>query len=315
MPYKILIPEVVSEIGLDYLRDRGYEIVYGTSITPDVFSKELSTCEAVIVRTAPCSKEVLKKCPNLKVIGKHGVGVDNIDIPYCEDSGIRVTNTPVANITSVAEHAMALIMACAKQLPFKATQYKKGNYAVKDQCLSTELSGKTLGLVGFGRIGSLVASMAVNGFGMSAIAYDPYISSDREAPGVEITNEWEKVFQTGDYISLHLPSTKETYKLIGLNEFKMMKRSAVIINTSRGSILDEDALYEVLKCGMIAGAGLDVSDPEPAKVDNKLFTLSNTIMTPHCAGATIESMQRMALGAAQGIDAVLTGHEPKWPVI
>ncbi|MGE4352964.1 MAG: hydroxyacid dehydrogenase [Oscillospiraceae bacterium] len=315
MAYKILVSEVVSETGLDYLRSRGYEIIYGTGTDAGIFSDELSLCDAVIVRTAPCHKNVLEKCPNLKVIGKHGVGVDNIDLDYCRAHGIRVTNTPAANVTSVAEHTMALIMACAKQIPYKAAEYKSGNYFIKDQCLSTEISGKTLSLIGFGRIGSLVASMAVNGFGMRVIAYDPYLPADKKISGVTLIREWDKVFEEGDFISLHLPSTPETYKLVGSNEFRMMKRSAVIINTARGTILDENALFQALKNEEITGAGLDVSDPEPAETNNKLFSLPNVIMTPHCGGVTQDAMVRMALGAAQGIDAVLSDRRPQWPVV
>jgi D-3-phosphoglycerate dehydrogenase len=229
--------------------------------------------------------------------------------------GKRVVNVPTANTNSVAEHAFALILACAKNIPFTVKEYQNNNFSIKNKVSCMEVSGKTLGLIGLGRIGSSVAKMAKYGFNMNVLAYDPYIPKDRVIEGVCLTDSWERVFKESDFISVHMPANKQTAKCISTREFELMKKSAYIINAARGQIIDEVALVKALKEGRIAGAGLDVSDPEPANMDNPLLKMSNVIMTPHIAGSTQEALVRMAVGAAMGIDEILTDKEPQWLVV
>jgi len=315
MAYRILVPEVVADCGLDLLRAQGYEVKKTSSLVKEDLIRDLQDCDGIILRVAKLDKDVLSANPQLKVIGKHGVGVDSVDLDYCREHKIPVVFTPHANTRSVAEHAITLMMACAKQINYKAKCYAKEDYAVKDRVLGNEISGKTLGLIGFGNIGSKVAAMAHLGFGMTVIAYDPFLPEGVRDDGMEVTHDAERVYRQADFISIHTPATPATIKSVGAQQFKWMKNTAFLINTSRGPVVDELALIEALKNGEIAGAGLDVSDPEPARGDNPLHRMDNVIMTPHCAGVTLDSMNNMSKDVAKGIIEVLSGQKPTWPVV
>ena len=210
---------------------------------------------------------------------------------------------------------MALILACAKQIPFMAREYQNGNPSVKDRRLNSEIQGKCLGLIGLGRIGTSVAKMATCGFDMDVVAYDPYLPKDRVPDGVRLVDSRESLFSQADYVSIHVPATPENIKSMSSREFKLMKSGAVLINAARGKIVDEEALFCAIRDGEIAGAGLDVNDPEPARPENPLFRLDGVILTPHCAGSTKEAMVRMVMDAAMGIHEVLTGKEPTYKVV
>jgi D-3-phosphoglycerate dehydrogenase len=315
LSFKILIPEEIANEGKQYLIDRGYELKIGRGIDTQTLIEDLDDCDGIIVRVAPMNEEVIRASKKLKVIAKHGVGVDTIDIDAAKRYGKRVVNVPNANTISVAEHAFSLILACAKKIPFMAKEYQNNNFSIKDKIPCTEVSEKTLGLIGLGRIGSSVAKMAKNGFDMKVLAYDPYIPNRKMIDEVYLTDSWEKVFRESDFISIHIPANKDTNKIISSREFELMKTSAYIINTARGQIIDEIALIKALEEGQIAGAGLDVSDPEPAKMDNPLLKMDNVIMTPHNAASTKEALIRMAVGAAMGIDEILTNKKPQWPIV
>lgn len=315
MEHQILVPEVVAESGLALLREHGFLIKKTSSIRKEDLITDLHDCDGVIMRVAKLDAEVLAANPQLKVIGKHGVGVDSLDLDYCRQHGIAVVNTPHANSQSVAEHAMTLILACAKQINYKASCYRQEDYGVKDRVLGNEISGKILGLIGFGNIGSRVASMAIGGFGMSVLAYDPFLPEGKRADGVYVVHDSKKVFQTADFISVHTPATKETIKSIGTQQFNWMKPTAYLINTSRGTVVDEQALIQALQNGELAGVGLDVSDPEPARGDNPLHNMNNVIMTPHCAGATYDSMDHMSSDVAKGLIEAFSGQKPTWSVV
>ncbi|NLZ53975.1 MAG: hydroxyacid dehydrogenase [Thermoanaerobacteraceae bacterium] len=315
MRYRVLIPEKIAEEGIDYLREIGYEVKMGRGIDKQVLIQDLQDCDAVIVRMAVLDEEVMKGCMRLKVIAKHGVGVDNIDLDAARKYNKRVVYTPCANIVSVAEHTMTLILACAKNINFMSQEYKNGNYWIKDVALTSEVRGKILGIIGLGRIGLTVAKMAKYGFGMNIIAYDPFIQKDKQIDEVTLVKTWDEVFKNADFITIHMPLTKETEKSIGKKEFEMMKDTAYFINTSRGKIVDEEALVEALKKKKIGGAGLDVTNPEPADINNPLFRMDNVILTPHCAGSTKEAMIRMAMDAIKGIQEVLSDKEPTYCIV
>jgi D-3-phosphoglycerate dehydrogenase len=312
--HRILIPEIVAREGLDFLRQKGYEIKTGRGAEKPVFVEDLRDCDAVIVRRAAVDEEVFSACPALKVVAKHGVGLDSIDIGAARRHGCRVVYAPAANTLSVAEHAMGLMLACAKKLPLKIKEYARGNYAIKDTALGGEISGKTLGLIGAGRIARELARIAAGGFGMRVLAYDPFLPTGFTG-GVLETADRETVLREADFVSVHIPATRETAKSFGAKDFAAMKPTACFINTARGKIVDEEALVKALREGRIAGAGLDVCDPEPAPPENPLFAMDNVVMTPHCGGVTREAMVRMAMDAAMGIDEVFSGREPRYAVV
>ncbi len=295
--------------------DHGIDLKITNSILKKDLINDLKGCIGAIVRVGKYDADILSHHSQICVLGKHGVGVDNIDIPYCKAHGIQVVNTPQANSLSVAEHAIALMLACLKQIPYKAKQYAQEDYGIKDRCLGLELSGKTLGLIGLGHIGRLVAKIASQGFSMRIFAYDPYLPEGMSEHNVMISHNQELVYQNADVISIHIPATEKTIHSIGERQFKLMKKSAILINTSRGAVIVESELIRALELGEIAGAGLDVSDPEPAIKTNPLHRMDQVIMTPHSAAVTVDAMNKMSLDVAKGIVEVLTNQKPTWLVV
>lgn len=314
MAYKVLIPQPIAEEGKQYLRDRGYEVKMGSGHTVEIIKEEARECDAILVRTALLPAEVLQAAPHLKVIGRHGVGVDNIDVETAADLGIYVTNAPRSNSNSVAEHAIGLIIACARNMSLADRVTRRGDFGIRDQIRGVDLEGKIVGIIGHGAIGSRVAKKATHGLNMNVIVYDPYIAQSTIPPDVLRLDSREEVFSTSDFVTLHLPLNAETKGSVGRKEFEMMKPTAYLINTARGNIVNEAELINALQQHLIAGAGLDVYKREPPAKDNALFQLDNVILTPHNAALTRECMIRMAVHAAMGIDDVLSGRKPQWPV-
>lgn len=314
MGFKVLIPQDVPNESKQCLLDRGYEIKMGTGITVEALVKDVEDCDAILARTAPFTEEVMKAGKKLKVISRFGVGVDNIDLKAAEKLGIWVCNAPLSNINSVAEHTIGLIIACARNMVRSNKEFREGNFEIRNQLTGMELEGKTLGLVGLGRIGTLTARKAIFGLDMKVIGYDPYVQKDKVMPEIELTRDWEYVFKNSDFISMHLPVTPETRKIMGKKEFELMKSSAYFINCARGEVVDETALIEALQQNKIAGAALDVFESEPPIKGSLLYSLENAIITPHNAALTKEAYMRMGLHAAMGIEEVLSGKKPTWPV-
>jgi D-3-phosphoglycerate dehydrogenase len=313
MAYTVLIPQDIVEEGKKYLTDRGYTIKMGSGVTVERIIADVADCDAILARTAPFPKEVMEAGKKLKVIARHGVGCDNIDVKTATERGIYVTFTPEANANSVAEYTIGMIIALARYfLPGdKAT--RSGNWELRNKFPAIDLAGKTLGLVGAGRVGTMVAKKAFFGLEMNVLVYDPYIKEIKGVPEAKITQDREAIFRESDFVSLHVPATPETKGLIGKKYFEMMKPGAFLVNAARGEIVNEKEMYEILKAGRIAGAALDVYDPEPPLADNPLYGLENVILSPHNAALTREAMARMAVGAAMGIDDVLSGRTPAWP--
>jgi D-3-phosphoglycerate dehydrogenase len=314
MSYKVLIPQDIVEEGKKFLTDKGYTIKMGTGITVDKIAADVADCDAILARTAPFPKEIIEAGTKLKVIGRHGVGVDNIDVKTATERGVWVTYAPESNASSVAEYAVGMIIALARNFLTGDKAVRAGNWEFRNKVKGSDLAGKTLGLVGAGRVGSLVAKKAFFGLDMKVIVYDPYIKELKTVPEAKMVPDLESAFRAADFISLHMPATPETKGMIGKKYFEMMKKGACLVNAARGEVVNEKDLYDALKAGVIAGAGLDVFDPEPPKNDNPLFGLDNVILSPHNAALTLECMTRMALHAAMGIDDVLSGRKPKWPV-
>jgi len=270
-------------------------------------------CHAILARTAPFPREVLEAGKLLKVIGRHGVGTDNIDVEAATQLGIYVTNAPQSNATSVAEHTIGLIIATARNFVRCDGAVRKGNFEIRNQIPGTDIEGKILGLIGLGRIGKLVARKAAAGLEMRVIGYDPYVDPSAVLE-VELIDSIEALLQKADFVSLHLPGNQRTVGLIDRSKLLMMKPSAYLINVARGGIVKEDDLAEILSQGRIAGAALDVFAEEPPDPANPLLKLDNITVTPHNAALTRECMDRMAVHAAQGIDDELSGKTPAWPV-
>jgi D-3-phosphoglycerate dehydrogenase len=313
MAYKVLIPQNISTGGKNYLKDRGYEIALGTRNEIDV--DIVGEFDAILLRTAVVNGTVLDAAKKLKVIGRHGVGLDNIDMGGCKKRNIRVTCAPYANIVSVAEYTLLMILQCAKNTYEVETLWRspENDFNSRNTCCGIELIGRTLGIIGTGKIGSLVAKKVLSALEMNIIAYDSHISEEKHAPGIRYVNTLNELLEQSDFVTLHVPLNEETFHLIGADQLSRMKKSAYLINAARGAVVDEPALIKALKEGQIAGAALDVFENEPHVWPNPLFEMNNVIVSPHTAGMTVESSDRVGIHAAMGIDDVLSGREPQWP--
>lgn len=314
MKKKVLIVQPIHESGLKILEEL-FDVKVASDPSAATVKREIKGVEGVVVRTAPFTREIIEAADSLKVIARHGVGVDNIDIPAATEKGILVLNTPNANAVSVAEHTIVAIGALAKKVLSMDRATRNGSWETRNEYKAVDLDGKTLGLVGVGRIGSLVARKASAAFGMKVIAYDPYVKREvAQEAGITLVSDVSEVFRSADVVSLHTPLTQETRGFVNAERLAMMKPTAFLVNFSRGEVVDEKALYEALKNGSIAAAALDVFEQEPPQKDNPLFTLDNVLLSPHSAALTRECVIRMATGAAEGVRDVLTGKEPKWVV-
>jgi len=309
---KVLIPQDITCAGKDYLREHGYEVVVLTACDEDTIAREAANCHAILSRTAKITRGIMEQAPNLKVISRHGVGVDHIDLDAATELGIWVTNGPLSNYETVAEHTIAFILSLGHRLAEMDGQVRAGNWNTRNTSLIHEASGKTLGILGLGRIGKAVARRAALGLGMKVIGYD--IIPDIELPDyVTRLGSSEEVFGA-DYVSLHIPATNITRDSINKSRFDLMHPHSYLINCARGEIINEDDLYAALTTGKIAGAALDVLQSEPPSSDNPLLTLKNVMFSPHNAALSQECYDKMGLHAAQGIHEALSGRAPAWPV-
>jgi len=314
MKKKILIVQPIHQRGMQVF-DESYDVRVASDPSAATVIKEIKGVEGVVVRMAPFTREIIEAADALKVIGRHGVGVDTIDIQAATEKGIVVVNTPNANATSVAEHTLTAIGALAKRVVTYDRAIREERWELRNSYGAVDLDGKILGLVGVGRIGSMVARRAAAAFNMKAIAFDPYVTQEKAREmGVTLCAAMDDVFAQADVVSLHTPLTPETRRLVDAARLRSMKPTAFLVNFSRGEVLDEKALYDALKSGVIAGAAIDVYDPEPPLKDNPLFELDNIILSPHSAALTEECVIRMATGAAEGVVDVLTGRRPQFIV-
>lgn len=309
---KVLLAQDIPAKAKEYLTGKGYDVTIAPEDNEQFIVTIIHDYDAVLTRTAHINHQVIQAASKLKVIAKHGVGLDCIDLEAASAQDIKVAYTPEANNNTVAEHTLMLMLALAKNILVADRETRDGNYLIRKSLGTVDLEGRTLGIIGLGRIGRGLAQKAVQGFGMNVIGYDPFLT---EAPkDVAKMASWEEVFQSADFVSVHFPLTPETKNSISLNEFKLMKRTAFFINASRGETVVEKDLIRALEQGLIKGAGIDVFAMEPPEKDNKLFDLNNVIVTPHCASLTEEGKDRMAMHAVMEIDRVLSGQEPKWLV-
>lgn len=289
---KVLVAEPMSPAAIAKLKAQpGWDVVVAD---PKTYEPHLADCDALLVRSAVKVKaETLAKAPKLRVIGRAGVGVDNVDLPAATAAGVLVMNTPGGNAVSVAEHTLALMLALARFIPDATASTKSGKWE-KKRFLGNELRGKTLGILGLGNIGQEVVRRA-RGFEMRIIASDPFVSAQiAEDLGVELV-ELGALYEQADYISLHLGLTPETRKMINADAIAKMKDGVRIINCARGELVDTKALAEALIAKKVAGAGLDVFDPEPPQADDPLLQAPNLVVTPHIAGSTEEAQEIVGL--------------------
>jgi D-3-phosphoglycerate dehydrogenase len=314
MAYKVLLPQDVAQPGKDYLRECGYEIKMGSGITADAIATDVVGCDAILARTAPFPAKVFEAGQKLKVISRHGVGYDNIDVAKATELGIWVTFAPESNANTVAEHAIGCILTLARNFIQLDRETRAGNWGIRDKLLGADLSGKVLGIVGLGKIGRRVAKKAAQGLDMKVLGYDPYLTAEQVAEFAAPAKSFEDVFTASDFVTVHIPGGAATKGIVNKKLFALMKPTAFFINASRGDVVAEPDLIEVLRNGAIAGAAIDVYEKEPPPKDNPLMGMRNVLLTPHNASQTRECMIRMALHAAQGIDEVLSGKRPTWPV-
>ena len=307
MTGKVLILGKIHDGGLQMLRDYGgLEIRELREHVSEIFD-ELSDTDAIIVRMTKITREVVASAPNLRIVARHGVGYEAVDVDALTDHGVPLTITGDVNSVAVAEHTLALMLVLAKQVVTYDRAVRNNNFAIRDGFDSTELSGKVVLLVGFGRIGRASAQRAA-AFGMRVVVADPFVTKEQvEAEGYSYTTDFRGVLPDADYVCIHVPKTPDTTNLISKDELKAMKPSAHLLNVSRGGIVDEEALYMALKEGWIRGAGLDVFDPEPPKPDNPLLKLDNIVVSPHCGAFTEECAQRMAEACAQSVLDAMEG--------
>lgn len=313
MSFKVLVTPLANQAGRDYLTERGYEIKIASGTTEDDIIKDIQDCDAALITTADYSDRVLEKAKKLKVVARHGVGLTCIDVEKATELGIWVTITALANANTVAEHTIYFILSLARRGSYIEKAFKNGDFDIRYNIFGMDLEGKTLGLVGIGRIGNLVAKKA-SALGMKVIGYDPYVNKEKKIDEMTLVDCIDDIFKSADFISLHLPGSNETKGMINMEYFNKMKPTAYLINCSRGINVNEKDLIKALQNNIIAGAALDVFEQEPPEKDNPLFSLDNVILTPHNAGISSESSVRMAVHAAMEIDRVLTGNKPQWPV-
>ncbi|MGK7345485.1 MAG: phosphoglycerate dehydrogenase [Candidatus Nitrospinota bacterium M3_3B_026] len=295
---KILVSDKLSGKGVDILRAaEDIDVEVKTGLSPEELLKVIPSYDGLIIRSSTkASAEVIRAAENLRIIGRAGIGVDNVDVEEASARGIVVMNTPGGNTVTTAEHTISMMMSLARKIPQASASVKAGKWE-KKKFVGMELAGKTLGVVGIGRIGSLVVKRA-HGLEMKIVAYDPFITAEAaEKMGVELMS-LDDVLGRADVITIHTPLTAETRGLIGREAFGKMKKGALIVNCARGGILDEAALAEAVREGVVAGAALDVFEKEPPE-KNPLLELDEVILTPHLGASTSEAQEKVAVAVAE----------------
>jgi D-3-phosphoglycerate dehydrogenase len=290
---KVLVSDPIAEQGIEILKNAGFEVVQKTGLSPEELAKVIPDFDGIIIRSATkVTKEVIDAANNLKVIGRAGIGLDNVDRDAAKERGVKVVNTPTATSISVAELALGMMFSAARRIPQASVSTKSSKWE-KKKFKGFELYGKKLGIIGIGRIGSEMAKRA-KALGMEVIAYDPYVKTSDYANIVDL----DTLLKESDYISLHIPKTSETEHILDKTAFDKMKEGVVIINCARGGVVDENALYDAINGEKVRIACIDVFESEPAK-DNKLFDLEQVIVTPHIGAQTKEGQTRAGTQIAE----------------
>ena len=309
---KILLYESMNQQGIDYLKAHA-EVVWASGWDEDTLCQEVTDVSGIVIRAnGKVTARIMDCAPNLKVVGRHGAGVDNIDIEAATERGIVVVNTPYAPMEAVVEHVIGVMIVLSKRILEADTALRAGKWDVRYQLHGLEMKGKTLGIVGMGRIGSRVAEIA-HSIRMEILYCDVVANPEVEKQFGAKRVEMEDLLRRSDYVTLHVPATPETRHLINAERIAVMKPTAILINAARGIVVDTTALYNALKAGQLFGAGIDVFEEEPAPADHPLFQLSNVVVTPHMAGHSDEAAVAMSM-VAKDIIRVIQGEPPKYPV-
>jgi D-3-phosphoglycerate dehydrogenase len=306
MAFKILISDSLSKEAVDILeKEKEFKVDVNTKLTPDELKNLIKNYDALLVRSATkVTKDVINLSCSLKIIGRAGVGLDNVDLEAASKKGIIVVNTPGGNTISTAEHTFSMLLALSRNIPQADLSMKKGEWERK-RFMGVELYGKTLGIVGLGRIGTEVAKRALS-FGMKVLAYDPYLSADKAKElGIEPVG-LDGIYKNSDYITVHTPLTEETRHMISEKEFGLMKKGVRVINCARGGIIDESALMKAIESGKVAGAAFDVYEEEPPK-GSPLLKSDKVVLTPHLGASTEEAQVNVAIDVANTVRDALLG--------
>jgi len=302
---RVLVTEQLSDAGLELLR-RDFQVDLRPELATDGLAAAIPGYHALIIRSATLvTLEVLEAADTLKVVARAGIGLDNVDVDAATRRGVMVVNAPQSNVISAAEQAMALLLAQARNVPQAHAALKAGSWE-RSRWQGVELAGKTIGVIGLGRVGALVAARAA-AFGMRVIAFDPYVSGDRaKEMGVDVMPTLEALLVQADFVTIHLPRTSDTERLIGEHALSLMKPGARLINTARGGIVDEDALAKAIEGGRLGGAALDVFAAEPT-TDSPLFSLDSVVVTPHLGASTVEAQDKAGTTVAEMVRLALMG--------
>jgi D-3-phosphoglycerate dehydrogenase len=304
----------MHQAGTDLLAEKA-ELVYAKSLSENDLLEQVRDVDAIIIRAnGAVTRRLMEAAPKLKVVGRHGVGVDAIDLEAAKARGIFVCNTPDANVESVAEQAVGFMLAVSKQIVKADKAIRLGRWNVRYEYIGQELFGRTLGMVGMGRIGSRVAEICHFGFQMPVIYYDVVQYPDLEEKLNAKKLPMDELLPQADYVSVHVPLLPSTKGMIGKEQIARMKRGAILINTARGAVVDEAALIDALKSGHLAGAGTDVYEVEPTPANNPLLELENVVLSPHMAAHTDDALKAMSM-VAKDILNVLEGKPPVYRVV
>jgi D-3-phosphoglycerate dehydrogenase len=297
---KIVVAEKVADSGLAMLRAAGHEVVSCAGAPREKLVEELSDADALLVRSATrVDGPLLEASPRLTVVARAGVGVDNVDVGAATSRGVLVLNAPTANVLSAVEHTFALLFALLRRVPEASGSLARGKWE-KSKFLGSELAGKTLGIIGLGQVGSRVAARA-RAFEAKLAGFDPFLPPERAREmGVPLV-ALDDLLAQSDVVTLHATAGEEKKPILGAAELARMKRGAILVNVARGSLVDRNALFDALSSGHLAGAALDVFDPEPPDPDDPLLKLNNVVATPHLGASTVEAQERVSLQTVESL--------------
>lgn len=308
---KIVVVQQIHEIGMKILRDAG-EVIIPQNISDEEIAKAGKDAKALVVRLTNVTEDLMDALPSLKVIGRNGVGVDNIDVSAATQRKIMVVNTPGTNSNSVAEYVIAAFMFLMKRLGSLDLHMRNDDWSFRDKCRGFDAEGKTIGIVGMGQIGSKLLGKCKAGLGMRTLAYDPFLTDEQiRKCGAEACASLESLLTQSDVVSIHVPLNQSTKRLFNKETMSLMKEGTILVNASRGGIVDEEALAELLKSGYLGGAALDVFEKEPPKYTGSFWDCPNLILTPHIAGMTEDAAVRTAEAMCNDVVAAIRGERPK----
>ena len=309
---KVLLTEQIHPEASAFLRQH-FEVVQGTSTTAEDIIRQAQGCAGILIRSAKITAGIMDALPALRVIAKHGMGVDNIDVACASRKGILVVNAPYSNLNAVAEHIAMLVLALSKRAVRMDKLTRAGAFSQRNTYRTMELKDAVIGFIGMGKI-SRLAVKKLSGFEARILASDPFVSQE-EADGLGVAMvPPETVYRESDFVIVHTSLTPATFHLVGAEQLRMMKKTAYLVNAARGAVVDEAALIRALEEGEIAGAGLDVFEEEPPAADNPLFRMDQVILSPHNAALTDTALRAMAMDSALGVTEYLLGKPVTYPV-